>query len=99
MNAVVAEAWEKVSKSLNKNERTPSAIIQEQTLRLTELEPATDYVASVSVKNKYGWSPDSVNFPFSTKKGEQGILDWIFILAFNKDQEHHGDSSKEGNSF
>ncbi|CAL4066480.1 unnamed protein product [Meganyctiphanes norvegica] len=68
VNAVVAEAWEKVSRVIGSNEDSSPGIIQEQKLRLTGLEAARDYVTTIRVKNKYGWSPDSENFHFSTKK-------------------------------
>ncbi|XP_042886203.1 protein amalgam-like, partial [Penaeus japonicus] len=35
---------------------------------LEELEVATDYMAVVKVRNKYGWSNESAYFHFSTKK-------------------------------
>ncbi|KAL7630466.1 UNVERIFIED_CONTAM: hypothetical protein RMT77_019367 [Armadillidium vulgare] len=36
---------------------------------ISELEPAEDYEAVVSVENKFGWSPDSEVFKFFTRKG------------------------------
>nr|XP_027234203.1 protein amalgam-like [Penaeus vannamei] len=40
---------------------------------LAELEVATDYTVMAKVKNKYGWSPLSEQFVFSTKKGNEAM--------------------------
>ncbi|XP_047481243.1 protein amalgam-like [Penaeus chinensis] len=41
---------------------------QHMTHTIEDLEVATDYIAVVRVRNKYGWSNDSDYFNFSTKK-------------------------------
>ena len=46
-----------------------SGPVQHMTHAITDLEPATDYEATVAVENKFGWSGDSEIFHFNTKKG------------------------------
>lgn len=64
---------------------------------ISDLQPATDYEAMVSVENKFGWSGDSKIFHFYTRKGEGVEVDnvklsiYAMILAVSiveKEREH-----------
>ncbi|KAK8385393.1 hypothetical protein O3P69_012319 [Scylla paramamosain] len=50
-----------------------SGPVQQMTHAITDLEPATDYEATVAVENKFGWSGDSEIFHFYTKKAEVAL--------------------------
>ncbi|XP_050739672.1 protein amalgam-like isoform X2 [Eriocheir sinensis] len=45
-----------------------SGPVQYMSHAITDLEPATDYEATVAVENKFGWSGDSEIFHFYTRK-------------------------------
>ncbi|XP_069984129.1 uncharacterized protein [Penaeus vannamei] len=59
--------WQSVTHSLESEERNLDNL-HTMAFTLKDLEIATDYVAVVRVRNKYGWSAESPNFNFSTKK-------------------------------
>lgn len=61
--------WQSVTHSLESEERNLDNL-HTMAFTLKDLEIATDYVAVVRVRNKYGWSAESPNFNFSTKKGK-----------------------------
>lgn len=65
---VMAGSWDNVSRSVE-NEVVVGGGPQTMAFTLTKLEVATDYLAVVRVRNKYGWSAESEHFQFSTKKG------------------------------
>nr|XP_053648909.1 roundabout homolog 2-like [Cherax quadricarinatus] len=69
---VMAGSWETVSRKveLERVREVKEARRHHLALTLTGLQVATDYVAVVRVRNKYGWSAQSPHFTFSTKKGE-----------------------------
>ncbi|XP_071534826.1 protein amalgam-like isoform X2 [Panulirus ornatus] len=64
---VMAGAWENVSRVISAKEATHGTH-HPMFFTLEGLEVATDYVAIVRVRNKYGWSSESGSFSFSTKK-------------------------------
>ncbi|XP_042234773.1 protein amalgam-like isoform X3 [Homarus americanus] len=65
---VMADSWESVSRTVEPNSRATQGPRHALAYTLDALEVATDYVAVVRVRNKYGWSAESDNFSFSTKK-------------------------------
>ncbi|XP_071534822.1 protein amalgam-like [Panulirus ornatus] len=64
---VIAGAWENVSRVVD-SESATDVRRHSMIYTLRGLEVATDYVAVVRVRNKYGWSSESDKFSFSTKK-------------------------------
>ncbi|KAK3871120.1 hypothetical protein Pcinc_023712, partial [Petrolisthes cinctipes] len=64
---VMAGSWDNVSRSVE-NEVVVGGAPQSMAFTLAKLEVATDYLAVVRVRNKYGWSAESEHFHFSTKK-------------------------------
>ncbi|XP_050694471.1 protein amalgam-like isoform X2 [Eriocheir sinensis] len=64
---VMAGSWEKVSKIVE-SEVTRQGSSYSLKYRLENLEVATDYMAVVRVRNKYGWSAESERFSFFTKR-------------------------------
>lgn len=66
---VIAGAWENVSLVVDSKAVTDFRR-HSMIYTLGGLEVATDYVAVVRVRNRYGWSSESDKFSFSTKKGE-----------------------------
>ncbi|XP_071534829.1 protein amalgam-like isoform X2 [Panulirus ornatus] len=60
-------AWKNVSRVVD-SEAVTEVRRHSMFYTLEGLEVATDYVAVVRVRNKYGWSAESDNFSFSTKK-------------------------------
>ncbi|XP_037783523.1 protein amalgam-like [Penaeus monodon] len=56
---------------------------------LAELEVATDYTVVAKVKNKYGWSPLSEPFVFSTKKGNEAMA----VLQSTNDATLHSSTA------
>ncbi|KAG7158890.1 amalgam-like 1, partial [Homarus americanus] len=64
---VMAGSWENVSRKVaTKTVKKGSPYFM--TFTITGLEVATDYVAVIRVRNKYGWSAESPHFAFSTKR-------------------------------
>lgn len=66
-NMVMADSWESVSRAVD-TEGVRHGTRHALAYTLDPLEVATDYVAVIRVRNKYGWSSESDNFSFSTKK-------------------------------
>ncbi|XP_071534827.1 protein amalgam-like [Panulirus ornatus] len=64
---VKSGAWMNVSREVD-SEAVTELRRHSMFYTLEGLEVATDYVAVVRVRNKYGWSAESANFSFSTKK-------------------------------
>ncbi|KAK8751773.1 hypothetical protein OTU49_010268 [Cherax quadricarinatus] len=64
---VMAGSWENVSRVVD-SEKVNEDTQHSMAFTLTGLEVATDYVAVIRVRNKYGWSAESQHFSFSTKK-------------------------------
>ncbi|XP_069172848.1 protein amalgam-like [Procambarus clarkii] len=67
MMIAMTDSWESVSRPVDKEVLTRGTH-HDLAYTLDPLDVATDYVAVVRVRNKYGWSKESENFSFSTKK-------------------------------
>ncbi|KAG7174081.1 Lachesin-like 8 [Homarus americanus] len=92
---VMAGSWENVSRAVGSDEAVVSKETHHHAMvyTLEGLQVATDYVAVVRVRNKYGWSAESNNFSFSTKKamavlqstsgesGQTGTSGFILLLV------------------
>ncbi|KAG7158057.1 Contactin-5-like 3, partial [Homarus americanus] len=66
---VMAGSWENVSRSVEKDEvKVEDDTCHSMAFTVTGLEVATDYLAVIRVRNRYGWSSESQHFSFSTKK-------------------------------
>ncbi|XP_069195595.1 lachesin [Procambarus clarkii] len=70
---VLAGSWKTVSRSVEAargthNTTTNTTTTHSMVFTLDDLDVATDYVAVILVRNKYGWSDESPHFSFSTKK-------------------------------
>lgn len=81
---VMAGSWEKVSKIVE-SEVTRRGSRYSLVYRLENLEVATDYMAVVRVRNKYGWSAESERFSFFTKRGILSLV--VFLTLFSREPE------------
>lgn len=70
---VMAGKWENVSESV-RPVGTRRGTRHSMAHTLQHLETASDYLAVIRVRNKYGWSSESDHFSFSTKKGQWVVL-------------------------
>nr|XP_045584418.1 protein amalgam-like isoform X1 [Procambarus clarkii] len=66
-NLVMTDSWESVSRPVEEEVVTQDSH-HSLAYTLDPLRVATDYVAIVRVRNKYGWSAESESFFFSTRK-------------------------------
>lgn len=80
---VMAGSWDKVSKAVE-SEVQQQGSHHSLVYTLENLEVATDYMAVVRVRNKYGWSAESERFSFFTKKGIQILLAaFVIFIVIN----------------
>ncbi|CAL4119043.1 unnamed protein product [Meganyctiphanes norvegica] len=85
---IVPLSWDTISYVVEDVSSPTEGILHHMKHIFKDLEMAQDYVVNVRVRNKYGWSPESDHFDFSTQKGRQMAIQQTTVSEETSSRGH-----------